>query len=299
MTFIFSLLLLCCSPLRFYQNHIKSSLIHKGFVHKIHKKEGHHIEYWLKNSGSKTATVMLHGFGGSGYWTWHRTIDSIAEDRPVLLPDLLWFGSSYSSQTPSLTSQARAMQSLLKELKWDKFDLVGTSYGGFVSLLLSIMIPQKIKKLILIDSPGPVFSSQDVQALNQRFDMDEPSGLFVPTEPKGILSLLDICYHGTAPPIPNGILVDMWKSTSFSQFHEEKRLLLRDLIESRDLFVDVQLRVDALIWGEFDEIFPLQEAYELQNKTGAELFVISNTAHCPFVERPKEFINQFLPLLSK
>ena len=129
--------------------------------------------------------------------------------------------------------------------------------------------------------------------------MDDPSGLFVPSEPEGIRSLMDICYHGDIPPIPKGILVDMWDTSSFSKYHEEKRLLLRDLLQSRDSFIDVQWKVDALIWGEFDEIFPLQEAHELKKETGAELHVIRNTAHCPFVEKPKEFINIFIPLLSQ
>ena len=151
----------------------------------------------------------------------------------------------------------------------------------------------------MIDSPGPVFSNEDVHALNQRFSMEDPSGLFVPTEPEGIRSLLDICYHGASPPIPKGVLVDMWNTTSFSKHHNEKRLLLQDLLQSRDSFSDVQWNVDVLVWGEFDEIFPLQEAHQLRKETGADLHIIRDTAHCPFVEKPKEFLSVFLPLLSQ
>ena len=299
MSLIFSIFLLGCSPVRFYQNRLTKSLQNNGFVHQVYEQDGHHVEYWVKNSGSKTPALMIHGFGGSGYWTWQRAIDEVSTDRPVLIPDLLWFGHSYSSHTPSIRTQASAMKAVLDAENWTSFDLVGTSYGGFVSLLISVEIPQRIQKLILIDSPGPVFSDEDVQALNQRFSMSDPSGLFVPTEPEGIRELLDICYHGTVPPIPKGILVDMWNTTSFSKYHEEKRLLLRDLLESRDSLVDVQWKVDELIWGEFDEIFPLQEARELQQETGAGLHVIRNTAHCPFVEKPREFVKMFIPLLSQ
>ena len=288
-----------CSPLKMYQGRLVDNLKNKGFVHHIHEKDGHHVEYWVKNSGTKTPVLLLHGFGGSGSWTWQRMLDAVSEDRPVLVPDLLWFGNSHSSRPPTLQTQADAVQSVLDEQNWTSFDLVGTSYGGFVSVQLSLMMSQNIKKLILIDSPGPVFSLQDVEALNQRFAMKDPSGLFVPTEPEGIRSLLDICYHGDTPPIPKGILEDMWKTTSFSKHHDEKRLLLRDLLEARDTFVDVQWKVDALIWGEYDEIFPLQEAYELKEETGAELHIIQNTAHCPFVEKPKEFRKVFIPLLSQ
>ena len=91
----------------------------------------------------------------------------------------------------------------------------------------------------------------------------------------------------------------MWETTSFSKHHEEKRLLFRDLLRARDSFTDMEWKVDALVWGEFDEIFPLQEAYELKEKTGAELHVIRNTAHCPFVEKPNEFRRLFIPLLSQ
>ena len=299
MRLFFVILCIGCSPLRFYQKRLTNNLKNKGFVHQVYEQDGHHVEYWVKNSGSKTPALLLHGFGGSGSWTWQRAINAVSEDRPVLIPDLLWFGKSYSSQSPSLQIQADAVQAVLNEEGWTSFDLIGTSYGGFVSLLLSLMLPQRIKKLILIDSPGPVFSVDDVRALNERFSMEDPSGLFVPSKPEGIRALLDICYHGSPPPIPKGILVNMWNTTSFSKYHEEKRLLLYDLLQSRDSFSDVEWKVDALIWGEFDEIFPLQEAHELKRETGAELQVIRNTAHCPFVEKPEAFINIFIPMLSK
>ena len=291
--------LLGCSPFHIYQKQLTKKLAKQGFVHQVHKDENYELSYWIKESGAKTPIVLLHGFGGSGAWTWQRSIRAVSNDRPVILPDLLWFGESSSTQKPGLKQQAIAMQTIVDIHDWQRFDLVGTSYGGFVALQFSLLNSNRIQKLILIDSPGPVFSLEDVQALNQRFDMEDPSGLFVPTEPEGIRNLLDICYHKSTPPIPKSILKTMWEETSFSKHHKEKRLLLQDLLASESQFVDVEWKVDSLIWGAYDEIFPIQEAHELSALTGAEIRVIEDTAHCPFVEKPKEFLDVFLPLLSE
>ena len=62
---------------------------------------------------------------------------------------------------------------------------------------------------------------------------------------------------------------------------------------------DVEWKVDQVIWGENDQIFPVSEAEQLVALTGATLSVIPKTAHCPFVEKPREFEAIILPLLGR
>jgi pimeloyl-ACP methyl ester carboxylesterase len=292
------MLLWGCSPFHVYQNNIEHRLIQHDFVHEVYIRDGYEVSYWVKKTGSKRPAVLIHGFGGSGSWTWSRILKDIADDRPVLLPDLLWFGESTSTQTPSLRTQANAMASVLDTEQWRDFDLIGTSYGGFVSLQLSLLHPDWVAQTILVDSPGPVFSIDDIAGLNQRFGMGSPADLFIPRSADGIQDLVDICHYNNPIRIPKGILKEVWENTSFSKYHAEKGLLLRDLMESQGNFTDVEWKIDHVIWGSNDEIFPLSEAEELVDLTGATLSVIPNTAHCPFVERPSDFVKIILPLLG-
>lgn len=288
-----------CSPFHIYEDNLQKRLVKNDFVHEVLVRDGNEISYWVKKTGDKRPLVLIHGFGGSGSWTWSRSIKKLSEDRPTLLPDLLWFGSSTSEQTPSLRTQAEAMASVLKTENWKDFDLVGTSYGGFVSLQLSLLHPELIAQLILIDSPGPVFSTADVSMMNDRFGMSSPADLFVPDSASGIQDLIDICHHSKPIRIPKGILNDVWENTSFSKHHSQKKELLEDLIQSQGEWSGENWNVDHVIWGENDLIFPVSEAEQLVEITGATLAVIPKTAHCPFVEKPREFQNVILPLLGR
>ena len=288
-----------CTPLTIFQKNLQQTLQKNEFSHHVYQTEDTHFSYWVKTTGTKPPIILIHGFGGSAAWTWSKSLDVIAKDRPVLLPDLLWFGESYSSLEPSLTTQANTLFAVLQQLKWSGFDVVGTSYGGFVALELSRMVPEPIDTLVLVDSPGPVFSPRDVEDLNKRFSMSHPSVLFVPEKPDGIQDLLDICSHRRKLRVPKAILEEVWRKTSFSKYHEEKKKLLIDLISSQEQYLEYSWNVDYVIWGEFDQIFPLSEARELVEKTGANLSIIPKTAHCPFVEKPKEFQQILLPILDR
>lgn len=297
------LLFLCCiwacSPIRMYQQNLYKNLQKYDFEHHVYESDGTTLSYWVKNTGSKTPVVLIHGFGGSAAWTWSKSLATISNDRPVLLPDLLWFGESSSTLSPSLSVQAEQLQAVLDTQNWTNFDVVGTSYGGFVSLELSLRVPERVSTVVLVDSPGPVFSLADVDALNKRFSMSHPADLFVPKKPEDVQELLDICMYKRKIRVPKGILQDIWKETSFSLHHNEKELLLENLIASQARYAAQEIRVDYVIWGEFDQIFPLSEAHELVEKTQAHLDVIPNTAHCPFVEEPKKFQQLLLPILDR
>ena len=292
-------LLWACSPYHLYKNQLTKSLEAKGFSHEVIEQEGHHISYWVKANGDKTPLVLVHGFGGSGMMTWSRIIADVAVDRAVILPDLLWFGESHSDQERTLAKQAEALSMIIEKEEWREFDLVGTSYGGFVSLEYSRHHQHSIQKLILIDSPGPVFSLSDIDALNQRFSISSPKDLFVPKKSQDIQELVDICFYKKQMRIPKFFLEDMWKKTSFSLYQQEKKQLLDQLIQARSLYQDVEWRVDHIIWGEFDPIFPLEEAHELSVLTNATVAVIPRTAHCPFVEKSRVFLDVFLPMIDR
>ena len=85
----------------------------------------------------------------------------------MLVPDLLWFGDSVSGRTPSLDAQADALQALLAARGIRQVELVGISYGGFVAVELARRLPQVVSRLVIVNSPGPVYTPADLQALLQ------------------------------------------------------------------------------------------------------------------------------------
>lgn len=284
---------------------------HEILEHKA--KQVHMTEEIVKNSDgqvfgwveqdddSQPTLVLIHGFGGDGLWTWGSNIETLAKDFRIILPDLLWFGSSYSDSTPSLQNQADEIWNFIQAHTnpHEKISIMGVSYGGFVALQLVQDHSSELQSVIIVDSPGGNFDDQAISELNQRFHISDPSELFVPTQPKQIQRLLDLCMFKPIPPLPQRMLTQIYER-DFSKFHEQKRDLLAELPQNRDRYLHFEGQAPPMliIWGEHDEVFPVEFGQKLSTDFDAELFVIPNTRHAPNIERPKLFEKKVLEFLQ-
>ena len=82
--------------------------------------------------------------------------------------------------------------------------------------------------------------------------------------------------------------------------HEEKKQLLHDLISNRDRYSNISsLPRTYIVWGEYDQIFPVQRGKDLATHLKASISIVDDTAHCPFTEKPREFTKILLGYLNE
>ena len=267
----------------------------------IHNSTGHVFGWIEQNDKNQQILVLIHGFGGDGLWTWGSNIDSFAKDYRIILPDLLWFGGSYSDIKPSLQNQADEIWNYIEAHKksHEKVSIMGVSYGGFVALQLVQDHSSELQSVIIVDSPGGNFDDQAISELNQRFHISDPADLFVPTQPEQIQRLLDLCMFKPIPPLPQRMLTQIYER-DFSTFHEQRRNLLAELPKNRDQYLKYEGPTPPMlvVWGEQDEVFPVEFGQKLSSDFDAELFVIPNTRHAPNIEKPKVFEKKVLEFLQ-
>ncbi|BAB60147.1 hypothetical protein [Thermoplasma volcanium GSS1] len=97
--------------------------------------------------------IFLHGLGGSSN-NWLRLDRFLAPRFRLIFFDLLGHGQSDKPKIEyTVEVQAKAIHEAINSLGISRFSIAGNSYGGWVSLYLSIHIA-KPDKLILIDSAG-------------------------------------------------------------------------------------------------------------------------------------------------
>lgn len=247
--------------------------------------------------GSGPPLLLIHGFGGDGLGTWRPQLAAFAEHYTVIVPDLLWFGGSHGGQ-PGLEAQGEAMIALLDHLAVPRADVVNVSYGGFVTLSMLHLAPERVGRVVFQDSPGPAFSEQDVADLLARFGASAPEDIFVPSGGEDVRVLLDLTFYDDLK-IPGFLLEDMHRSI-FSINQEQQRALLRDLVSNRALgeTLDLSGLAPLVVWGRYDEVFPLEDGRELAKLTGGTLYVIEEAAHGPSAEHPEEFNRVVLEFLG-
>ncbi|GJT69455.1 alpha/beta hydrolase fold-1, partial [Tanacetum coccineum] len=101
----------------------------------------------------KANLVLIHGFGGNSKWQFLLQIRQLARDFNVYVPDLVYFGESYSSKPDrSVGFQAKCVCDGLKNMRVDKFSVYAISYGGFVGYRMAEVYDDMVEKLVIVSS---------------------------------------------------------------------------------------------------------------------------------------------------
>ena len=113
---------------------------------------GHPMSY--RRAGSGPALLLLHGITSSSE-TWRDVLPALAEHHTVVAPDLLGHGASAKPRGDySLGGFAGGLRDLMVVLGIDSATVVGHSLGGGVAMQLSYQHPERVERLVLVDSGG-------------------------------------------------------------------------------------------------------------------------------------------------
>lgn len=109
------------------------------------------VAYLRKGQGP--ALLLLHGIPSSSY-LWRDVIDPLSQTFDVLAPDLLGYGDSDKRLDAdlSIAAQARYMVAVLESLGIHQAAVAGHDIGGGIAQLMAVDEPQRVARLILIDS---------------------------------------------------------------------------------------------------------------------------------------------------
>ena len=234
--------------------------------------------------------LLIHGFGASATWQWYAQVGPLGRSRALYVPDLIGFGGSERrSGPPSLDAQAEAVLAMADHQRLPRVDILGVSYGGFVAMRVAQRWPDRVRRVVIVDSPGHGYTEDDYQAMIQRFQVAHIAELLLPARPADIRRLLRVAW--TRPPwVPEFALPDIHLHM-FSDRVAEKRALLDDLLtrlRAGEALGTLPHRA-LVLWGEEDPIFPLHLAARLAGHLNAELRSLPQTAHTPNMERPQRF----------
>jgi pimeloyl-ACP methyl ester carboxylesterase len=120
------------------------------------------------DQGKGDALVLLHGLGGNCH-EWDLQMKVFSSHYRVIAPDLRGHGLSEMPTTPTYTpfDHASDVVALLDRLKVDKAWVLGLSAGGFVTLALAVVRPERLKGIILA-STAP-YVDEDTRNVGERW----------------------------------------------------------------------------------------------------------------------------------
>ena len=256
----------------------------------------------FRDEGEGFPIVLIHGTAASLH-TWNAWTHELKKTNRVIRMDLPAFGITGPNKNADYSIEAYTtfLQSFLEKIGLEKFHLAGNSLGGNIAWNYTADYPDKVEKLILLDSSGlptnksqpAIFKMAKTPLLNSLFLYITPRFLIkknieeVYEDDSKITDKLINRYHKMALRVGNRqAFIDRAK-TDFKP----------DAIANQNKLKSIQTPT-LLIWGAKDLWIPLDNGIRMDRiLVNSTLKVIENSGHVPMEENPIEslkLMNEFL-----
>lgn len=243
------------------------------------------LRVFYKVEGEGEAVVLLHGWGGQTV-SLKPVFDCLVSDYKAYALDLPGFGNSDLPPCPwGADDYALFVSALFTKLGVAKASIIAHSFGGRIAIVLAAKHPEKVDKLILVDSAG--------------------------IKPRRTFK-----YHVRVSIAKIGKL--LFSRRLFGAFGEKVRNAISRLVGSKDYqdagemrrtFVKIvnedlkpllpKIRASTLlVWGEKDTATPIAHAKIMEKEIGdAGLVVLQNAGHFSYLDSYPQFcriVSRFL-----
>ena len=273
-------------------------------------------EHWLElpygrmrylQAGSGPALILIHGLMGYSF-SWRFTLPSLAPHATIYAIDNLGTGLSTScaGMDCSVRATAERVLQFADALGIADFDLLGTSHGGGVAIMVAAICAQRnasrLRRLVLVAPVNPW------SAHGRRLAPFLGSGF-------GSLLLrnsierwryLDYLWlrrqFGDGAKIPpdslDGYRLPVLKNHGFRLASCIVRNWTADLAELETALPKIRDYRTLLMWGTKDRAVDYRSAAMLrQNFRDARLVVFEGVGHLPYEEAPEEFNRTLIDFL--
>ncbi|OIT27194.1 PREDICTED: uncharacterized protein LOC109214270 isoform X1 [Nicotiana attenuata] len=281
---------------------LKSSFSSRGLRSTVTDlKDGTIMHCWVPKTRKSTRPdlVLIHGFGANSMWQWSETVRILSRHFNVYVPDLVFFGDSYTTRPDRSESfQAECVKRVMEANSVVKMSVVGLSYGGFVAYNMAAQYKDCVEKVVICCA-GVCLEEKDLQeglfAVNS---VEDAANILLPQTAEQMRELMGYTFvKAPAKVLPSCLLTD-FIDEMFTDYVKEKKELLLAIAKDRKLSDLPKITQPTLIvWGDQDKIFPLELGHRLKRfispnghlGENAQLVVIKNTGHAFLYEKPAKF----------
>jgi proline iminopeptidase len=254
------------------------------------------IAYWTIGKGPTVLTI--HGGPGTDHSFFRPYLDPLAEDRQVVYFDLPGHGQSAPPTDYGLDTMAMAIGEVRDTLEVDHVSLIGSSYGGFLSLLYTLQKPGAVASLILVDTSASYgFRQESLETARQR---GTPS----------MLAALDRLWNGSLQTDEE--FHAAWRKILPLYFHQLQQREIRRIADGSSYRLETRKQIlptfqnydvrhqlttidvpSLVMVGRHDWITSVAQAEELAARLAhSELLIFEESGHYPFIEETGSFLQK-------
>jgi pimeloyl-ACP methyl ester carboxylesterase len=239
--------------------------------------------------GEGMPVVLIHGTAASLH-TWETWTDILKQKYQVISFDLPAFGLTgpRPDRQYSISGYVDFIDEFLGKIGVDSFHLAGNSLGGSIAWNYTLAHPEKVAKLVLVNSAGYPLDKEVPLA----FKLGKSpifKHVLKKLTPKSLIekSLTEVFYDDN---LVNQAIVDRYFDMTL---REGNREAFSDRVSQ--VYYDNSEQIKSIqhetlvMWGEHDEWIPVACAHKFhEDLPNSELLIYDDCGHIPMEEKPVE-----------
>lgn len=269
--------------------------------------------YWCSyGDPGKPRMLIVHGGPGADHRYLLPQMLHLARDNEMYLYDQRGGGKSRVSDETPVTWQTHVedMATVIRELGLEPLTLVGYSFGGLLSLLYALdatantHLPQP-RRMLLID-PAPVnraYRSEFEAEFSRRLKSDAVEELRAQLNASGLRDRDPDAYRQRAFEVSvSAYFADPNDARELTPFRVISRVQqsVWESLGNYDLLPRLSsIKYPTLIVHGRDDPIPVASSIEAAKVMGAELTLLDDCGHVPYVEQPDKLFRALETFLSR
>lgn len=250
----------------------------------------------------KLPIVLIHGTSASLH-TWDGWSEVLSTNRRVIRFDLPAFGLTgpEPSNNYSIERYAEIVIAVLDRYELKTAVLGGNSLGGYIAWATTVLHPQRIAKLVLVDASGYPYESESVPIAFRLSQNPLASSVLKDFLPKFLVARSVKNVYGN-PALVSDELVDRYYEISLregnrSALKERFKQTLPGPMAAQIPTINVPT---LIVWGAKDRLIPLKFGQRFNEEIkNSQLLIFEELGHVPHEENPRLTVSALQTFLSQ
>jgi len=244
--------------------------------------------------------VLIHGTGSSLH-TFEAWANELKKDYRVIRMDLPGYGLTgpFPDGDYSTDRYEDFIKSFLATTGIEKCIIGGNSLGGSIAWNFTANYPEMVDKLILIDASGYPYQSSSTPIAFKLAKIPIIKNMFTFLTPRFIIKQSVQNVYSDKSKVSDA-LIDRHFELSL---REGNRQAFLDRFQVKnDINIAPKVRSitqkTLILWGEKDELIPIEKAYQFhEDLPNDTLVILKDVGHVPMEESPNESLKALLSFL--
>jgi pimeloyl-ACP methyl ester carboxylesterase len=246
--------------------------------------------------------VLLHGTSSSLH-TWDGWVDALKDEHRVIRFDLPGFGLTGPEPNGNYTIEhyAAFVVAVLDQLGIERATLGGNSLGGYIAWASTVLYPQRVEQLILVDASGYAFAAESLPLAFKIAQTPILNKLMRNVLPRSVVQSSVENVFGD-PTLVTPALVDRYFEISTRAGNRGALVARFEQTQPGQFSARVsEIKVPTLIlWGQQDHLIPLALAERFhQDIANSRVEIFAELGHVPQEENPQVTVNALKAFLAE